>query len=59
MTHIFGEELTGVLPIFAIGLFIMAMGGFALFRAYNKIAGVMLVVIGGVILGIALFILQS
>ncbi len=59
MTHIFGEELTGILPLFAIGVFILGMGGFALFRSYNKIAGSMLVLIGGGILLIALFLIQS
>ena len=44
---------TGFLAVLVLALFISAMGGFALFRGYNRIAGTIMIAIG---VGLALFV---
>ncbi len=49
----------GVAVLLALGLFISVMGGAALFRGYNKIAGSMMIVIGVVLGVIGVAVLQG
>lgn len=50
---------SGLLALWAVGVFIFGFGAFAWMRSYNKVAATVLLVIGGVLFSIPIFVLQS